>query len=191
MSSSMRPCSLVEEPGFKYLLHVLEPCYNTSTYEPNYSLFHIQQNTDVDRARVVCCTLRFTNDRWVDLSCHGTLSNGAHFIDSDWEMKTSVLQTQPLYELHTSAPLAVKLQEVVAECKLERPGTTISVTTDNAKNIVNAVREAGLVPHVACFAHTLNLASQKALAVNQFFFFFPRFFSFPSIAPNCDVGTEP
>ena len=51
--------------------------------------------------------------------------------------------------------------------QIERPGITSSVTTDNAKNIVNAVREAGLGPHVARFTHTLNLASQKALAVNQ------------------------
>ena len=48
-----------------------------------------------------------------------------------------------LYESHTSAHLAEKLQEVVAEWKLERPGTTISVTTDNAKNSVNAVSRAG------------------------------------------------
>ena len=27
----------------------------------------------------------------------------AHFIDSDWEMKTYILQTRPLYESHTSA----------------------------------------------------------------------------------------
>lgn len=48
-----------------------------------------------------------------------------------------------------------------------RQNTTIPVTTDNAKNIVNASNAAGFSPHIGCFAHTVNLASQKALGVNQ------------------------
>ncbi len=41
------------------------------------------------------------------------------------------------------------------------------MTIDNARNDDNAVSEAGLGPHTGCFAHTLNLASQKAMAVSQ------------------------
>ncbi len=55
----------------------------------------------------------------------------------------------------------------VLEWELERPGTTITVTTDNAKNTVNAVSEAGPSPQIGCFAHTINLASQKAAGLNQ------------------------
>ena len=40
-------------------------------------------------------------------------------------------------------------------------------TTDNARNIVNAVKEAGLGPQIGCFPHTINLASQKATGLNQ------------------------
>jgi hypothetical protein len=40
----------------------------------------------------------------------------------------------------------------------------IFITTDNASNISKAVNESGL-PHVRCFAHTLNLAVQKGLEV--------------------------
>ena len=35
------------------------------------------------------------------------------------------------------------------------------------RNIVNVVYEEGPGPQIACFAHTLNLASQKDMAVNQ------------------------
>lgn len=42
----------------------------------------------------------------------------------------------------------------------------IVITTDNAANISAAVREAG-IPHVRCFAHTINLGVQKAVKVIQ------------------------
>lgn len=41
------------------------------------------------------------------------------------------------------------------------------MTTDNASNICNAVREAELSPHIRCFAHTLNLATKRGLKVPQ------------------------
>ncbi|KAF3847203.1 hypothetical protein F7725_020231, partial [Dissostichus mawsoni] len=43
----------------------------------------------------------------------------------------------------------------------------IAVVTDNARNMDVAVREAGLSPHIKCFAHTLNLASKAGLNVNR------------------------
>ncbi|KAM8732386.1 E3 SUMO-protein ligase ZBED1-like [Acanthopagrus schlegelii] len=41
----------------------------------------------------------------------------------------------------------------------------IAVVTDNARNMDVAVREAGLKPHIKCFAHTINLATQAGLGV--------------------------
>ncbi|KAL0149553.1 hypothetical protein M9458_055080, partial [Cirrhinus mrigala] len=53
-------------------------------------------------------------------------------------------------------------------CYLTRPNITIPVTTDNAQNMVNAIKEAtGLGPQIGCFAHILNLAAKKAVAVQQ------------------------
>lgn len=66
-------------------------------------------------------------------------------------MKSPVLQTRPVYEQHTSTHLA------------ERKLKPVAVTTDNARNIVNAVSDAGLGPHIGC----LNLTSQKGMAVSQ------------------------
>ena len=53
-----------------------------------------------NREQLIHC---FTNDWWVDFSCHGKLSNAAHFIDSDWGIKTSVLQTRALTWSRTQA----------------------------------------------------------------------------------------
>lgn len=42
-----------------------------------------------------------------------------------------------------------------------------ALVTDNARNIINAGKLAGLHPHVGCFAHVINLATQRGLKVAQ------------------------
>ncbi|XP_069111058.1 E3 SUMO-protein ligase ZBED1-like [Argopecten irradians] len=42
-----------------------------------------------------------------------------------------------------------------------------SLTTDNAKNIINTGQLAGFQPHIGCIAHTINLATQQGLKVPQ------------------------
>ncbi len=37
--------------------------------------------------------------------------------------------------------------------------------TDNARNMEVDVRKAGLEPHIKCFAHMINLATQAGLGV--------------------------
>ncbi|XP_060719424.1 zinc finger BED domain-containing protein 4-like [Tachysurus vachellii] len=92
----------------------------------------------------------------------------AHYITSEWEMRSCVLQTHPIYESHTSEHLSEMLTDAVAEWKLERVNSIIPVTTDNAKNIVNATDlAAGLGPQIGCFAHTVNLAVKSAISLNQ------------------------
>lgn len=46
----------------------------------------------------------------------------------------------------------------------EADATEVYITTDNASNVSKAVRESGL-NHIRCFAHTINLAVQKGVAV--------------------------
>ena len=40
-----------------------------------------------------------------------------------------------------------------------------AVVTDNAANMIVAIKESTLAQHVTCFAHTLNLAAKRGLAV--------------------------
>lgn len=44
----------------------------------------------------------------------------------------------------------------------------LSVTTDNAQNMVNAIKEAAaLGPQIGCFAHIFLLAAKQAVALQQ------------------------
>lgn len=102
-----------------------------------------------------------TPNGWTSKATESHLTVTARYITPYWKMKSLVLQTCPIYEQHTSRE---KPKDVVPEWKLERPRTSIAVTTNNAKNIVHAVCETGLGPQVGCFAHSINLAQQKATA---------------------------
>ena len=54
-----------------------------------------------------------TSDGWTSRATESFLIVTAHYITSEWEMKSSVLQTQPLYESHTSKHLSEALTEAV------------------------------------------------------------------------------
>lgn len=76
-----------------------------------------------------------------------------------------VLQTRPLFESHTGANIAEVLQAAVTDWEIKKTNHGIAIVTDNARNMEVAVREAGLEPHIKCFAHTINLATQAGLGV--------------------------
>lgn len=95
------------------------------------------------------------SDGWTSRATESYIAVIAHYITSEWES-------------HTSEHLSEALSQAVTDWKLERGNSTILVTTDNAKNIVNAVNEtAGLGPQIGCFAHTVDLAVKNAVSLNQ------------------------
>lgn len=113
-------------------------------------------------------SVALTTDGWTSRATESFLTVTVHYISSEWEMKSAVLQTRPLYESHTSEHLSEALTEAVTEWKLERGSSTIPVTTDNAKNMVNAVNATAVLgPQIGCFAHTVNLAAKNAVAIGQ------------------------
>ncbi|KAJ8914357.1 hypothetical protein NQ315_011345 [Exocentrus adspersus] len=61
---------------------------------------------------------------------------------------------------HTSQNLCEELQRVTTKWDISQK--VHAVTTDNAANVVNSVKLAGL-SHIPCFAHTLNLVVQSSL----------------------------
>lgn len=104
-----------------------------------------------DLAKASAVTLM--TDVWTSRAIESYLTVTAHHITPDWNMVCHVLQTRPIYEQHSSRNLAEGLNQAV----LERPATTISVTTDDARNI----REAGLGPQIGCFVTESALKKNK------------------------------
>ncbi|XP_069105714.1 E3 SUMO-protein ligase ZBED1-like [Argopecten irradians] len=87
----------------------------------------------------------------------------AHFINFDMELCSRVLQTRQLPESHTGKHVGNVLRKAQHEwsCKVN------VLTTDNDANMKIAAQTAGIPIHIGCFAHTLNLASGRALDLKE------------------------
>ncbi|KAK5934801.1 hypothetical protein CgunFtcFv8_020223 [Champsocephalus gunnari] len=66
-------------------------------------------------------------------------------------------------ESHTGRNLAEHLRKALAEWEIKEKDPVI--VTDNASNMTIAAEEAVFTLHVKCYAHTLNLAAQRALKI--------------------------
>lgn len=172
IAKDMQPCSVIECEGFRQLMNVLEPRYNIPSRR-HFGTTVIPKLYDETRGEIEkelsdTAHVALTTDGWTSRATESFLTVTAHYITSEWEMRSCVLQTRPIYESHTSEHLSELLTDAVAEWKLERVNSIIPVTTDNAKNIVNAIDlAAGLGPQIGCFAHTVNLAAKSSISLNQ------------------------
>ncbi|WAR07122.1 ZBED1-like protein [Mya arenaria] len=170
IAMDMRPFSVVENKGFQYLMKIAEPryCLPSRTHFANTVLPGINsrvKNRVMNELR--CCeSLAITTDSWTSRATVNYLTVTAHTISTDWEISSYTLETQAFSESHTAENLSLSLVDTVKRWNLERHGKGPTVTTDNAMNIVKAVRLSEL-KHIPCFAHTLNLATQKGLGIKE------------------------
>ena len=144
IAKDMQPYSVVTDKGFRYIMKTVEPRYSipSRTYFSRKvvpGLYAVSRG-EVEGELRDADFLALSTDSWTSRATISYLTVTVHFI-ADWEMKCCVLQTRPVYESHTSQHLAEELLQAATEWKLERVNVTIPVATDNATNIVNAIRD--------------------------------------------------
>ncbi|KAK7919245.1 hypothetical protein WMY93_010529 [Mugilogobius chulae] len=166
MCKGLRPYSEVENEGFRFLMKTLEPRFDIPSRkhfaEKIIPALYDQTKATVKSALEMAERVGLTCDGWTSRATESYMTFTVHFINEDWEMKSYVLQTRAMHETHTGANIADVLKAAVDEWSLD-PKKPVFVT-DNASNMCVAVDLAGY-KHVRCFAHVLNLASQRALKV--------------------------
>ncbi|KAL0151535.1 hypothetical protein M9458_053187 [Cirrhinus mrigala] len=160
----IRPYAVVENDGFRNMIHTLEPHYIipsrkffSETVVPTlYNNIKSEVINSLGRSRRVALTC----DAWTSRATESYVTVTAHHITDDWSLLSHVLQTRAMYESHTGANVAELLHNVVTEWNIAEKDPVL--VTDNATNMACAAQLTGYL-HVRCFAHTLNLASQRAL----------------------------
>ena len=161
----MRPYCVVENAGFRELHHTLEPKYTI----PSRQFFsdtcipklYNDAKDNVKRELMEAKRVALTTDSWTSCTTEVYVTVTSHHIDADWQMKNFVLQTRVLNDSHTGANLAAVLREACEEWNIRDRNPAL--VTDNASNMTVAGAEAKMTPHIKCFGHTINLATQRGL----------------------------
>ncbi len=164
LATDLQPASLVEDKGFLRFLLAIDPKYQPpsrrtimrSLLPVKYQ--EIRQKLKGKLSEVNFCAL--TTDLWTSRATQGYITLTCHFLTSDWQLHSSVLDTLCVSDSHTAEVLATELMKITEEWGITRK--VVCVITDNASNIVAAVRLNGW-KHLPCFAHTLNLVVQNSL----------------------------
>ncbi|KAM8731669.1 E3 SUMO-protein ligase ZBED1-like [Acanthopagrus schlegelii] len=146
------------------MLKTIEPRYKLparATFADSaVPLLYKEVREEVNTSLQQATRVAITSDAWTSIVTESYITITAHYISEDWRMMSHVLQTRAVHESHTGAHMATLLLDVVDEWQLTDKGVVL--VTDNAANMTSAA-EIGRFPHVKCFAHTLNLAAQRAL----------------------------
>ncbi|XP_061108746.1 E3 SUMO-protein ligase ZBED1-like isoform X2 [Conger conger] len=160
----LRPLSVVENEGFRNMITTLEPRYAIPSrqYMTDIALprLYTEVKAGVQGSLSSAERVALTCDGWTSRATESYVTITAHHITDDWKLGSHVLQTRAMPVNHTGENIAAVLREVVFEWGLDLKDPV--VVTDNASNMTVAARVAEMT-HIQCFAHGLNLASQKAL----------------------------
>ncbi|XP_053374207.1 E3 SUMO-protein ligase ZBED1-like [Mercenaria mercenaria] len=160
------PLSLVDSPFFKNFVKELDPRYKPpSRYDVQKSLDGKMRQMTVklqNELPPVGGHLAITHDGWTSCATESYDTVTAHFINSNWELRSAVLQTTKVEGSHTGEHIAERLKEMVSDWNIPVP----TVVTDNAANERKAIQLLGW-ERFGCYGHRLNLAVKHSLDVPE------------------------
>lgn len=120
------------------------------------------EKENVLRELAMAKKVAITCDGWSSLAQDHYITVTVHYIH-EGNMRVKVLSTKAVYEAQTGMVVAEEINEVLEEFKIS--DKIVAATVDNAGNMSVALRNLKFLK-VGCFAHTLNLASQKVYNVS-------------------------
>ena len=114
----------VENPGFRHLIHTLDPKYNllsrkyfTKQEIPRlYTEIKEMVKSKMNGAKYFAAT----TDLWTSCNNHPYLSFTVHFIDDDWLLQSFCLDTVPLFEDHTEQNRAEAIDNMLENWGLSK-----------------------------------------------------------------------
>ncbi|XP_060776792.1 E3 SUMO-protein ligase ZBED1-like [Neoarius graeffei] len=128
--------------------------------------------TAISRLYDKCCTklethlqdikyFATTSDLWSSRTSEPYLSLTIHYIDKEWALQSTCLQTVYFPEDHTAEIICQGLEDALEPWGLSED-RQVCITTDNGANIVKAVALKGWTC-LQCFGHRLNTAIEGSM----------------------------
>ncbi|XP_072990304.1 zinc finger BED domain-containing protein RICESLEEPER 2-like [Typha latifolia] len=175
------PFNMVEHTWFNILLKVLNPRYeriSRNTMRSDVMKVYESAKEEVKLLLKGTYRISLTSDLWTSNQNIGYMSLTAHFVDFDWTLQKRIINFCQLEPPHTGVAISDAIIDCLIAWEIEDKVSTI--TLDNAsandvaaKTIMNnfQVRDKlyfkGLIFHVRCCAHILNLVVQDGIHVIQ------------------------
>ncbi|CAH2004378.1 unnamed protein product [Acanthoscelides obtectus] len=154
----IQPFSVVDDIGFREFVLALNPSYElpsrhiiSKTLIPAlYEECLTNTKTIINTGRTFC----ITTDAWTTINNVSYVGVTAHFLDSEFNFKSILLECSATDMRHTAENLAEDMKRVTRDWQIEN--RVIFAVADNAPNIQKALQQIGW-RHMGCVAHTINL----------------------------------
>lgn len=122
ISKDLRPYSVVENAGFRFMIKTIEPKYVI----PSRQLFtekavpelYNETKAKVAEALAKATRVALTCDAWTSRATQAFVTFTAHYITDAWQLESRVLQTRVMHESHTAVNMNELFHAVTDEWKI-------------------------------------------------------------------------
>ncbi|CAB5364352.1 unnamed protein product [Rhizophagus irregularis] len=168
----MQPFKIVKGDAFRKMISKFDPKHKLPTRNTIknlvVNLFKKRRENIKSYINTILGKVSITTDIWSLLKNEGFLGVTIHFIDNEWLLKHFTLDIFKFKGSHTGLAISDEIYKLLKEFNLENK--TISMTTDNASNMVSCARELSLkfchiFIHYRCVAHILNIIVSSGLDI--------------------------
>ena len=115
IAKDLRPIAIVDGPGFKNLVHFLEPGYKVPSR--THVMSTLRKKYDALKKELVVPIsshyLAITTDIWTSRATEAYITITAHYIDDDSKLISNVLTTEAMPERHTGVNFAERIREAM------------------------------------------------------------------------------
>ncbi|XP_018374028.1 PREDICTED: zinc finger BED domain-containing protein 4-like [Trachymyrmex cornetzi] len=169
-----QPFSMVEDDEFRKFLSIVAPLYTvpcrktiTKRLDEKYELLSSKIRTMLSKIDHLCLATDIWTEPFNTRSYIGITVQIINF--ETMQLENLSLGIKELEESHDGNYISKIISEILDEWHIQI-NSVVAVITDNASNIKKAVRDTfGRKRHIPCFAHTLNLVIQDAIATTPEF----------------------
>ena len=159
-----RPLSVVEGTGFIEFCAALNSSYKVPVHTTMKT--HLELEYQKKKAELISQLkgqdVAFTTDMSSSHGKHGYITVTYHYINDEWMMRSGVLGTRHMPEIHTGLNIATRIDKIRKEFQISSENV-VGISRDNAANIDVTVTSLGYAD-TRCFGHTLQLAIRNGVS---------------------------